>query len=104
MSPTPAATASRTNATFSGVFSSRLVPSPIRARGVSPSFSVATAVTLLRAGRSLADARAAVVAPPAKAGLVRLRRERRARKLAGGKLQVVLGTAPAAPRVPCGRP
>src|SRR5215212_9967644 len=90
MSPTPAATASRTNTTFSGVFSSRLVPSPIRASGVSPSVSVAMAVTLLRAARSLANARAAVVAPPAKAGLVRLRRKRRARKLAGGKLQVVL--------------
>jgi hypothetical protein len=34
--PMPAATASRTNATFSGGFVSRLVPSPIRASGSPP--------------------------------------------------------------------
>jgi hypothetical protein len=44
---------------------------------------------LLRAAQSLADARAAVVAPPAEAGLVWFRRKRRARKLARGELQVV---------------
>src|SRR5919199_987961 len=42
----PAATASRTNAMFSGVFVSRLVPSPIRASGVPPSVTVAMSVTV----------------------------------------------------------
>src|SRR5829696_2046653 len=46
MRPMPAETASRTNATFSGVFLSRLVPSPIRVSGVSPSASAAMSVTL----------------------------------------------------------
>src|SRR5205085_3989132 len=37
---TPAATAAFTNATFSGVFLRRLVPSPIRVTSVSPSLSI----------------------------------------------------------------
>src|SRR5919202_5280745 len=46
MRPMPAATASRTNATFSGVFLSRLVPSPTRVSGVSPSLTAAMSVTV----------------------------------------------------------
>src|SRR5438445_1587612 len=41
MKSIPAATASLTNASCSGVFVSRFVPSPIRATSVSPSFRVA---------------------------------------------------------------
>jgi hypothetical protein len=52
--------------------------------------SPACRASLLRPGQALADAGALVVAPPAEAGLVWLRLERRARKVARRKLQVVL--------------
>src|SRR3954447_17090885 len=44
----PASTASRTNATFSGVFVSRLVPRPIRVSDVSPSVIVVMPGTVAR--------------------------------------------------------
>src|SRR5512132_156198 len=44
--PTPRSTASRMNATFSGVFVRRFVPSPIRATSVSPILNVVLFIAL----------------------------------------------------------
>src|SRR5512132_341269 len=56
--PTPRSTASRMNATFSGVFVRRFVPSPIRATSVSPILNVVLFIAL-----DLPDIRSAFGSP-----------------------------------------